>query len=141
MLERLAAEPAILRGVRESVNGATSADDRKAPSRLTVEEVVRAAQRGDGKSLEALEGVSQYLAMAVANVTALLNPEMIVMQSRVPGLIDYILPSVNSMVEHLVPHKPPIASSQLGNDAVLYGATLSVLRMLSDGVSISLDAP
>lgn len=67
--------------------------------------------------------------MAVANVSALLNPELVVLQSQYLGLLDLIVPRIDAMVEFLVPAKPRIVQSQLGNDAVLYGATVCVLRM------------
>lgn len=141
-LERLAAGPAILRRALQGISGSELLETGIVmDGTMTVESVVKAAQQGNLGGIAAVTETCQYLAMAVANVAALLNPEMVVMQSNVAGLVDLFLPQVDAIVELLVPHKPAIVQSQLGNDAVLYGATQCVLRMLTGGISVVTETP
>lgn len=129
-LEAEAAGPAVVRKAREKLlqgeSSLLTTRFENDPMNLTAEQVVQAAREGDSLALSVLEEVAGYLAMAVANLISLLNPEMIVLGGGLMQAGDLILqPIRRRLQEWAQPVAAPqtrIELSQLGEDAGLYGA-------------------
>jgi len=98
------------------------------------ETVAEAARRGDSKALQVLEDTAEYLAMGLANILSLLNPEMIVLGGGLMQAGDLLLEPVRRrMVRWAQPvamKRTRIELTQLGGNAGLLGAArLAFLRL------------
>ena len=74
----------------------------------------------------------QYLSLVVANVSCLLDPEMIVIGGGVARSADMLLDGIRQQVDGVVPVMPRLVASALGKDAVIKGAFAMVLRQVSE---------
>lgn len=94
--------------------------------RVTAETVTAAARSGDFLALKIIEETAAYLAMGVANIVSILNPEMIVLGG---GLFQAGQLLLEPVKREFVRWAQPLAArsvrlelSRLGEDAGLYGA-------------------
>lgn len=102
---------------------------------VRVEHVFAAAQAGDAFAQELVTEVAQYLAVAVANVAAIINPEIIVLGGGVMKSGSVLVGLIERMVEGTVPFTPKLAISKLGEEAGLLGAVLLASRVI-DGLLV-----
>jgi glucokinase len=96
------------------------------PERVTAEVVVKAARRGDAVARETLDHAAIYLAMGMANIVSILNPEVVILGGGLMQAGDLLLDPVK---KEFTRWAQPIAAEQvrlelsaLGEDAGLYGA-------------------
>ncbi len=90
-LQAFAGEGALL----QALHAAIAAGERTClQAGATAADVLAAAQAGDGLAVRLLADESQYLGIGIANLSNLVNPEAVVFAAGVPGLADYLLPSV-----------------------------------------------
>jgi glucokinase len=93
---------------------------------LSTEQVVAAARQRDRLALEVLEEVTNYLAMGVANVISILNPQMVVLGGGLMHAADLLFEPLCRQVldwaQPIAARKTRIELSQLGEDAGLLGA-------------------
>jgi glucokinase len=92
----------------------------------SAEAVVAAARAGDSNALNALCRTADYLALGIAGLIAILNPEMVVLGGGLMGAADLMLERIRSQA---LCWTQPVAASQtrievtaLGADAGLLGA-------------------
>lgn len=90
--------------------------------------VFEAAERGDPEALKVCQEVTDYLALAVVNITALLDPELIVFGGGVSSQGERLLAPVRSKAEGFGLVIPPIRQSKLQDEAQLYGAIFTALH-------------
>lgn len=109
----LAADPEGSRALLETAEGD--------PQAIRAEHVFAAAPH-NAAAVVILERVFDYLAVAVANIVCLLDPEMIVIGGGVARAGDSLLPAIRARIAGLCAHQPRLALSTLGQDAVLLGA-------------------
>lgn len=137
-LEALVAAPALIARARE-----LSRDDPEAlegyargdPQGLRLHHVVEAARKGHGPSRQVLREAAHYLALAVANLINLLNPEMVVLGgivARLGGeeLLGPLREEVQSLAMAVPGQATRIVPSTLGETAVVVGATALALKSL-----------
>ncbi len=90
------------------------------------EEAARAARQGDNAAREAFDHAADYLAMGIANLISLLNPEMVVLGGGLMGVadlvIDHIREGVPRWAQPIAARKVAIELTTLGEDAGLLGA-------------------
>jgi glucokinase len=115
-IEFLAAgEPSLM---REMVKGEIE--------RITAETVVRAARARDPLALEILSVAASYLAMGIANIVSILNPEMVVLGGGLFQASDLLLKPIKKeykvWAQPLAARRVRIELSSLGEDTGLYGA-------------------
>lgn len=79
---------------------------------------------------------ADYLAQAVANVACMLNPEMIILGGGLTRSDDLLLEPIRGHVRRVVPFPPRIVLTQLGDDAVLYGAIAIAIRVTREDISV-----
>ncbi len=99
----------------------------------TAEAVVAAARRGDARARAVLGETAAWLAMGVANIVSILNPQMIVLGGGLMQAGELLLePLRREMLEWAQPQaarQARIELTQLGEDAGLLGAArLALLR-------------
>ena len=72
--------------------------------------------------------VDDYLAMAIIAITALLDPEAIIVGGGTAEAGEDLLDPVREQVDREVQTLPAIIASALGSEAQLYGAVFAALR-------------
>ena len=86
-------------------------------------DLFESAAAGSGAAAEWLAGLQQYLAMAIVDVIALLDPEMVVLGGGViAAQAEMIVEPVRELVHRNTPWKTPVVVSALGEDAQIMGA-------------------
>jgi len=130
-LEQLAAGFGIAQQGRDAVvAGNGTGILAKAGSREGIEatHVLAAAQEGDPTARKIADDAQRFLALALANLTCVLNPEVIVIGGGIieSGLWDLDL--LRDRVSQAVPVAPRIVASALGSEAGLLGAVALALR-------------
>lgn len=93
---------------------------------VRAEAVFQAAERGDPLSVEVLDRVAEYMAMGIANIVSILDPEMVVLggglfQSDL-RLLAEVRSRVSRWAQPLAARSVRIEASGLGEDAGLCGA-------------------
>jgi len=102
------------------------------PQAITAETVFSAARKGDEVATEIVTETVEFLSLAVANVSCVLNPEVVIIGGGVAYSADMLLEGIRQRIEEVVPVVPRIVASALGKDAVLMGAFAMVLQQISE---------
>jgi glucokinase len=93
---------------------------------ITAEVVVEAARRSDGTAQEVLDHAATYLAMGIANIVSILNPEVVVLGGGLMQagelLLDPIKKEFTRWAQPIAAEQVRLELSTLGEDAGLYGA-------------------
>ncbi|GAA1275683.1 ROK family protein [Kitasatospora nipponensis] len=118
MLESAASAESVVRTAREL--GLRGADDAKA--------VFEAARAGDPAALAAVQHEAEQLAYAVAVISSVLDPDLVVLGGGVGHSADLLLDRIEAALPALTPLRPRLAPSLLGEEAVLIGALATALR-------------
>lgn len=102
----------------------------------TAEEAVAEACRGNARARAALDSAAGYLAMGIANLVSLLNPEMVVLGGGLMQAGDLLLPrireGVNKWAQPIAAARARIELTALGEGAGLLGAAR--LAFLHSGI-------
>lgn len=124
-LESLISGPAIAakaaNQMRSYKSGSTGISFRQGKN-ITAKDVFEAAKRKDKVALKIVEEVSKYLAIGLGNISALLNPEMIVLGGGISKQEAVLLKPLREMIAKMTPIPPKIVISSLGDDAGVIGA-------------------
>jgi predicted NBD/HSP70 family sugar kinase len=99
------------------------------PASLSPKQIFDAAQQGDSKALAVVEQEGYRLALAIAAVTAVLDPELIVLGGRIGQRGELLLPPLERRLQRLTPLRPRIVVSKLGEDSVLLGSIATALEV------------
>jgi predicted NBD/HSP70 family sugar kinase len=118
------------RQILMEVDGSVPTDD------LTAKDVFEAARRGEDWAVRIVDETVDYLTVAVANVSAFLDPEMIVLSGGVMESADLIFEPVQARLEGLIPKLPELVLSSLGPKATVLGATMLVLTAVTGSTAI-----
>ncbi|MCQ4214071.1 ROK family transcriptional regulator [Streptomyces longispororuber] len=95
---------------------------------LTAKRIFDAARTGDPAAGTAVRQEGERLALAVASVTAVLDPDLVVLGGGVGRGADLLLTTVAGTLHRLTPLRPRVEASTAGDDAVLLGALTTALR-------------
>ena len=135
-LETLASGPGIAARAKEHIKAGEGttllALAGRDVERVTAETVFEAARQGDAVAGTVVDETIQYLSLAVANVSCLLNPEMIIFGGGVARSADLLLDGIRQQVDGVIPVVPRLVTSALGKDAIIQGAFAMVLRQVSE---------
>ena len=111
------------KSLRRRAQQATGAD-------LSAAEVITEAE-GDATLAVMADEVTDYLAMAVIAIAALLDPEAIIVGGGTAEAGEDLLDPVRERVAPEVPAPPLLIASALGSEAQLYGAVFAALQTLA----------
>jgi predicted NBD/HSP70 family sugar kinase len=102
---------------------------------VTAKQVFEAARRGERAALEVVHLQAERLARAVAAVTAVIDPELIILGGGIGGNGDLLIKPMEKRLRTLlrVP-APKIVVSALGDDAVVLGALATALTTAREQV-------
>lgn len=123
-LETLAAGPAIARRAIERAGEFPESvlHPLIKSGRLEATDVFRAAEEGDPLAIQVAEEAIDYLAIMLASVIAVIDPEMIVLGGGVARAGSYLLDRLRQRLEGVVPNVPELRLSALGDRAGVLGA-------------------
>lgn len=102
------------------------------PALLSAKQIFDAASQGDATALAVITQEGQRLAPAIAAITAILDPELIVLGGGIGQRCELLRKPLEDRLAALTPLRPPIVVSKLGDDAVLLGAIATALESAHD---------
>jgi glucokinase len=94
---------------------------------LRANHVMEAARSGDSLALSIVERVVDLLSLLVANVSAVVNPELIILKGYIERYPELFMPSIVERIKGTIPQVPRVIASEHGNKAAVMGAALLVL--------------
>jgi predicted NBD/HSP70 family sugar kinase len=94
---------------------------------LTSDKVFDAARRGDARARRAVEAVAGGIALAIAAIVPVLDPELIILGGGIARNADLLVEPLELELATLSPFHPRIEVSELGEDAELTGAVAMAL--------------
>ncbi|KQS66367.1 ROK family glucokinase [Modestobacter sp. Leaf380] len=108
--------------------------------RLTGEHVATAAAAGDPLALELLAEVGTWLGQGIADLSAVLDPGVVVIGGGVSVLGEMVLGPARARLERALPGRgfrpgPQVLAAELGAQAGLVGAADLVRRAVAEGVA------
>ncbi len=115
------------RGIAERGRAAYSGSSNVATN-LMAEDVISAAQAGEDWAKHLLEEAVDYLTMCIANISVLLDPEIIVIGGGVAQAAEILIDPIRERMEGTIPHRPDIRLSKLGTRAAVMGTIARVLQ-------------
>jgi predicted NBD/HSP70 family sugar kinase len=101
---------------------------------LSPKQIFDAAREGDELALAVVEGEARHLAVTIASVAAILDPEMVVLGGGIGHNLDLLRTPLEYHLHELSPLRPRIVKSALGQDVILFGAIATGLEIARDRV-------
>ncbi len=101
-------------------------------AQITAQDVFEAYRRHEEWSCQIFNETVDYLSMAIVNICALLDPEIIILGGGVAESADVLLPAVEARVKNVLPKAPCVKVSTLGRRAAVMGAIAQIVHATSD---------
>jgi predicted NBD/HSP70 family sugar kinase len=101
---------------------------------VTPERVFTAARRGDAAALGVVKKEAERLALAIATIAPVLDPELVILGGGIGRNGDLLIETIEHELRGLVPFRPRVVVSALGEDAVLQGAIATALEVAQERV-------
>jgi len=101
---------------------------------ITAEGVFAASRRGDATAARVVEAEAQRLALAIATIIPVLDPELVILGGGIGRNGDLLLAPIEHELRQLLPFRPRVVVSALGEDAVLQGAVATALEVAQERV-------
>jgi predicted NBD/HSP70 family sugar kinase len=114
----------------DGVVAAAREEGMEAP--LTGKKVFAAARKGDDRALRVVAGVAERIALAIAAVVPVVDPELVILGGGIGHNGDLLLAPVVSELHALSPFAPRVDVSALGEDAAVVGAVAMALEAAQD---------
>jgi len=95
---------------------------------LNSRDVFAAARQGQSWAQQVVNETVDYLSLAIANISVVLNPEMVVIGGGVAGSADLLIAPIQRRLDGVIPSMPRIVASPLGRDAAVMGAIMQVMN-------------
>jgi len=95
-------------------------------------EVFQLAREGDGRARRIVAEEATRLAFLVASVSAVLDPELVVLSGGIGKSADVLAGPMDQALRGITPLVPKVVAGQLGEDAVLTGAISIALSSSED---------
>jgi glucokinase-like ROK family protein len=106
------------------------------PENLSAEGIFAAARSGDPLAQQVVSETVDYLSLAIANISATLDPEVIILGGGVARSADLLIEPILQRIEGVVPFVPRLVASPLGHRAVVMGAIMLVLNITTESFTI-----
>jgi glucokinase len=127
-LEAVASGPALAARARELL-GRAGAESSLSPDDVTAADVFRAAAEGDDLAERVIDELIDYVAMAVVDVAAVLDPERIILDGSIGRALEPYVDRIVERVAPCVPHLPDLRFCRLGPNATVIGAIAGALAL------------
>ncbi len=135
VLEERIAGNGIVTGMLERLDEKGIDADSIFPVERDAEAVFAQAARGNEDAQAIVEETSTYFAMALANIVAVLDPEIVVIGGGIGIALAENTEKIQTILEHHIPRPPKIIPSSLGAIAGVYGAVAVALRTGRSNIS------
>jgi len=135
-LESIASGSGITARAKKLVAGRDVAWDSS--NGLSGEKIFFAARNGEAWAKRLVEETVDYLALAIAAITVILDPEVIVLGGGVARSADILIEPILARLQGVTPALPKIIQSTLGYQAAVMGAIMLVLDATTEHVAIKL---
>jgi glucokinase len=99
---------------------------------LSVDDVFIAARQGQPWAVSVINETIDYLAIAIANLTASFDPELIVLGGSITTFADMLVEPILQRIKGVIPTVPQLVISSLGLRAGVMGAITNVLHNTSN---------
>ena len=106
------------------------------PEELNAEDVFAAARSGEPWAQQVVSETVDYLSLAIANISATLDPEVIILGGGVARSADLLIEPILQRIEGTVPFTPRLVASPLERRAVVMGAIMLVLNITTEYFAI-----
>jgi predicted NBD/HSP70 family sugar kinase len=123
---------AIRRGLLEqaaAADGVVRTAQALGMAQSSAQRIFAAARAGDPVARSVVELEGQRIALVVAAITAVLDPELVVLGGGIGHNLDLLEGPLSRRLHALTPLRPRIVASELGADAVLLGAVATALDL------------
>jgi predicted NBD/HSP70 family sugar kinase len=101
---------------------------------LTAEAVFSAARRGNRTAQRVVALEAERLALAIATIAPVLDPELVILGGGIGRNGDLLIEPIERELRQILPFRPKVAVSALGDDAVLQGAVAIALEAARERV-------
>jgi predicted NBD/HSP70 family sugar kinase len=101
---------------------------------LSPEKIFTAARRGQVVASRVVQEEAERLALAIATVAPVVDPELVILGGGIGRNGDLLLEPIERELRQLLPFRPRVVVSALGEDAVLRGAVATALDVARDRV-------
>jgi predicted NBD/HSP70 family sugar kinase len=133
-LESIASGSGVERRARQLLQEQNLPLPEQGPS---AEDVFKAARLGQAWARQVVAETVDYLAFAVAVISAVLDPQVIVLGGGVARSADLLIEPILSRLDGVIPVRPNLVASSLGSRAAVLGAIVLVLDTTTGYVSIT----
>ena len=99
---------------------------------VTAEDVFAAAREGKSWAKKVVSETVDYLALAIASISVVLDPEVVVLGGGVFRSADLLIEPIRRRLEGVIPYVPRIVASPLGRRAAVMGAIMLVLNATTE---------
>ncbi len=101
---------------------------------LNPKRIFAAARKGDSRAGRVVEIEASRIALAIAAVAPVIDPELVILGGGIAANGDLLLEPIERELRELSPFRPRLAVSPLGENAVLAGAVATALEAAQDRV-------
>lgn len=115
-------------GIAQRGRDALAHSGKPIPDPFRAEDVFAAARCGEAWALQTIAETVDHLAVGIAAVSVLLDPEVIVLAGGVARSADLLIEPVQRRLEGVIPYVPPLVASLLDRYAVVLGGVAMVLN-------------
>ncbi|GAB4545780.1 MAG: ROK family protein [Anaerolineae bacterium] len=120
-------------GVAQRARQLLEQQKRPLPSQeLDAHQVFAAARNGEDWAQQVVNETVDYLSLAIASISALLDPEVIVLGGGVARSADLLIDPILQRLEGRIPCIPRLVASSLGRRAAAMGAIMLVLNSTTE---------
>jgi predicted NBD/HSP70 family sugar kinase len=99
---------------------------------LRAEDIFNAARQGQDWARGIVDEVVDYLAVAIANLAVLFDPEIIILGGGVTRSADLLIEPILQRIQGCIPSLPRLVVSTLGRRAAVMGAITNILYSTAD---------
>ena len=99
---------------------------------LSAEDVFEAGRKGEPWAWNVINETVDYLAIAIANLVAFFDPELVVLGGGVSRSADMLINPILKRLDGAIPNPPRLVVSNLGLQATVMGAITNVLHNTSN---------
>jgi glucokinase-like ROK family protein len=120
-------------GIAERACQLLEQENKPIPSQgLTAHDVFAAARGGEAWAQQVISETIDYLSLAVASISSLLDPELIVLGGGVARSADLLIEPILQRLQGVVQFVPHLVASPLGRRAAAMGAIMLVLNATTE---------
>lgn len=128
-LESVASGTGMIERARSALRSRRDAADL---NQLLVEDIFEAAQQGQKWASSIIDEIVDYLSIAIANLSVSFDPDLIVLGGSVTNFATMLVEPILHRLEGLIPTPPNLVVSNLGLQATVMGAIITVLHNTSN---------